>query len=102
MSYTIGIQCGCVVYVSCHPRTRVAHTRVIETRGALCSNRRHRAGERLWLWEMLPDITHPAAPLFQERAETTLPPWLSAGPDGTSHRPRAPHARARRAKEVQS
>jgi hypothetical protein len=76
MSYTIAVQCGCVVYVSCHPRTRVAHTRVIETRGAACSNRRHRPGERLWLWEMLPDGAHPAAPRFQERAETTLPQWM--------------------------
>ena len=103
MSYTITIQCGCVVYVSCHPRTRVAHTRVIETRGAVCPNRRHRAGERLWLWELLPDGAHPVAPRFEERAETTLPPWLLADTARRSPaRPRTSHERRVDAKEVQS
>jgi len=54
MSYNLSLSCGCVVYVSCHPRTRVAHTRVIETRGATCSVRRHEVGLRLYLWELLP------------------------------------------------
>jgi hypothetical protein len=43
------------VYVSCNPKTGVAHTRVIERRGAACADRRHDVGVRLGLWEMLPD-----------------------------------------------
>jgi len=63
MSYTISLRCGCEVYVSCHPETGVAHTRVIERRGAGCADRRHQVGTRLWLWEMLPDPTpKPARP----------------------------------------
>ena len=54
MSYNLSLACGCVVYVSCHPLTRVAHTRVIEVRGAACSVRRHEVGLRLYLWELLP------------------------------------------------
>ena len=54
MSYNLSLSCGCVVYVSCHPQTRVAHTRVIETRGAACPVRRHEVGLRLYLWELLP------------------------------------------------
>ena len=55
MSYNLTLWCGCVVYVSCHPRTRVAHSRVIERRGAACRDRRHEVGTKLWLWELLPD-----------------------------------------------
>ena len=55
MSYTITLWCGCRVYVSCDPRTRVAHTRIIERRGRSCPNRRHDVGTRLNLWELLPD-----------------------------------------------
>jgi hypothetical protein len=58
-SYTLTLTCGCVVYVSCHPQTGVAHTRVIERRGAACSNRHHDVGARLWLWEMLPTSAAP-------------------------------------------
>jgi hypothetical protein len=47
MSYTITLRCGCSVYVSCHPKTDIAHTRVIETRGAHCAERRHERGLRL-------------------------------------------------------
>jgi hypothetical protein len=54
MSYTLTLSCGCTVYVSCHPRTRVAHSRIIERRGPGCRNRRHDTGSRLWLWELLP------------------------------------------------
>ncbi len=54
MSYTLRLQCGCVVYVSRNPHTGVAHTRVIERRGARCSVRRHDVGTRLGLWDMLP------------------------------------------------
>ncbi len=55
MSYTITLGCGCRVYVSCDPRTRAAHTRIIESRGAVCRVRRHDVGIRLRLWELLPD-----------------------------------------------
>jgi hypothetical protein len=55
MSYTLTLQCGCVVYVSAHPKTRIAHTRVIQSRGINCSVRRHEIGLRLFLWELLPD-----------------------------------------------
>jgi hypothetical protein len=54
MSYTFTLQCGCTVYVACHPETRVAHTRIIEKRGAQCLERRHEVGARLYLWELLP------------------------------------------------
>ena len=54
MSYTLTLACGCTVYVSCHPRTRVAHTRVIERRGDGCRHRLHHVGTRLALWELLP------------------------------------------------
>jgi hypothetical protein len=58
-SYTLTLGCGCVVYVSCHPMTGEAHTRVIERRGASCKNRHHDVGARLWLWEMLPESAAP-------------------------------------------
>lgn len=55
MSYTLSLQCGCTVYVSCHPVTGIAHTRVIERRGSACAVRRHEVGLRLFLWEILPE-----------------------------------------------
>jgi hypothetical protein len=55
MSYTLTLQCGCVVYVSCHPQTGVAHTRIIQARAAQCRVRRHEVGVRLFLWELLPE-----------------------------------------------
>jgi hypothetical protein len=64
MSYRLPLRCGCIVYVACHPKTGMAHKRVIETRGDGCDCRRHRRGERLWLWEMLPDPLHHAPPEF--------------------------------------
>jgi hypothetical protein len=64
MSYTLALQCGCLVYVACHPHTGIAHKRVIETRGASCVTRSHHRGQRLWLWEMLPDPHHAALPQF--------------------------------------
>ena len=57
MSYDLTLQCGCVVYVSCHPETRIAHTRLIQSRGPGCQVRRHEVGLRLHLWEILPDRT---------------------------------------------
>jgi hypothetical protein len=64
MSYNLTIACGCTVYVSCHPRTGVAHTRVVERRGVTCRIRRHEVGARIWLWELLPDDTYEARPDF--------------------------------------
>jgi hypothetical protein len=55
MSYNLTLHCGCIVYVSCHPKTQVAHTRIIQTRGPDCRNRKHDVGARLYLWEILPD-----------------------------------------------
>ncbi len=63
MSYNLTLQCGCVVYVSCHPATRLAHTRIIQARAAGCRVRKHEVGVRLFLWEILPDPAHaPQAP----------------------------------------
>ena len=55
MSYNLTLPCGCVVYVACHPETRVAHTRVIEQRGTNCPTPRHEVGARVYLWELLPE-----------------------------------------------
>ena len=55
LSYHLGLQCGCVLYVSRHPETGIVRTRVIRSRGAECCDRRHRVGLRLYLWEILPD-----------------------------------------------
>ena len=55
MSYSITLWCGCSVYVSCNPKTGLAHTRVLERRSAACADRRHDVGVRIRLWEMLPD-----------------------------------------------
>lgn len=57
MSYTLTLQCGCFVYVSCHPGTGMAHTRIIERRGPSCTIRRHEVGARIYLWEILPEPT---------------------------------------------
>src|SRR5262245_23479288 len=53
MSYTVSLRCGCQVYVSCHPRSGVAHTRVIEFRSSQCSIRSHDVGVRIPAWELL-------------------------------------------------
>jgi hypothetical protein len=58
MSYNLVLQCGCVVYVSCHPATRIAHTRIIQSHAPECDVRRHEVGLRLFLWEILPDPGH--------------------------------------------
>jgi hypothetical protein len=62
-SYNLTLQCGCSVYVSCHPTTGVAHTRVIQRRGASCRERLHDVGVRLRLWELLPSRQRKADPL---------------------------------------
>jgi len=56
------------VYVSCHPDTRIAHTRVIETRGEACAVRRHEVGLRLSLWELLPQPVQ-SAPVEWEQPD---------------------------------
>jgi hypothetical protein len=66
MSYTITLWCGCRIYVSCHPVTRAAHTRIIERRGAGCQDRHHDTGFRLRLWELLPDQRHQQAAVEYE------------------------------------
>jgi hypothetical protein len=53
MSYTVSLGCGCQVYVSCHPRSGVAHTRVIEFRSPRCAIRSHDVGVRIPAWELL-------------------------------------------------
>jgi hypothetical protein len=55
MSYAITLWCGCSVYVSCDPKTGLAHARILDRRSAACTDRRHEVGLRLRLWEMLPD-----------------------------------------------
>ena len=55
MSYSVTLWCGCKVYVSCNPATGIAHSRIVESRGTVCSIRRHEVGARLWLWELLPE-----------------------------------------------
>ena len=55
MSYNLTLDCGCLVYVACDPRTDVPHTRVIERRAATCRVRKHDVGVRLNLWDLLPD-----------------------------------------------
>jgi len=54
MSYTVTLGCGCRVYVSCHPSTGLAHTRIIEKRSPDCGIRSHGIGIRIALWELLP------------------------------------------------
>jgi hypothetical protein len=66
-SYTVGLWCGCTVYVSCHPQTRLANARIVERRGASCPERRHQLGSRLWLWELLPDRRHAQPAVLFER-----------------------------------
>jgi hypothetical protein len=69
MSYNLTLQCGCVVYVSCNPTTRLAHTRIIQTRGGRCGIRRHEVGLRLYLWEILPDPVYRPLPEWAESCD---------------------------------
>jgi len=61
MSYNLTVQCGCLVYVSCDPKTGFAHARVIERKGDQCRVRTHDVGVRLYLWELLPESTSTVA-----------------------------------------
>ena len=75
MSYILTLQCGCLVYVACHPKTRIGHTRVIQTRGRDCRQRRHHIGERLYLWEILPDPRHEPVPEWETELDSAG--WLA-------------------------
>jgi hypothetical protein len=55
MSYTLTLDCGCTVRVLCDPGTKAARSRILERRGAGCPVRKHKAGLRLHLWDLLPD-----------------------------------------------
>src|SRR4051812_49990115 len=61
MSYDLTLQCGCVVYVSAHPATRLVHTRIIQSRGEQCRVRPHKVGARVYPWVPLPEPPDTAA-----------------------------------------
>jgi len=56
MSYNLTLQCGCLVYIACDPRTTVAHARIIERRDPGCRVRKHEVGLRLSLWEIVTEL----------------------------------------------
>jgi len=56
MSYNLTLQCGCLVYIACDPRTDVAHARILERRDPGCRVRKHEVGLRLSLFEMVTDL----------------------------------------------
>lgn len=55
MSHELTLDCGCVVLVSCDPRTQTAQKRILTSRGAKCVVTRHCVGLRVFLWDLLPD-----------------------------------------------
>ena len=59
MSYNLTLHCGCLVYVSCDPKSGLSHSRIIERRGPDCAVRKHEVGTRVYLWELLPDPVRP-------------------------------------------
>jgi hypothetical protein len=70
MSYNLTVQCGCLIYVSCDPKTGYAHSRVIERKGEQCRVRTHDVGVRLYLWELLPEPAKSAATPPTNRFDT--------------------------------
>jgi hypothetical protein len=64
MSYNLTLQCGCLVYVACDPKTGLSHSRILESKGPECRARHHEVGQRLFLWEMLPDPAYRPRPTF--------------------------------------
>jgi len=54
MSYNLTLQCGCIVYVACDPKSGLSHTRIVERRGEHCWFRNHEVGTRIYSWELLP------------------------------------------------
>jgi len=69
MSYTVALECGCVVYVSCDPATGVPHTRVLEYRALDCRVRSHDVGARLDDRELRAQAAHRSSvPFIARRA----------------------------------
>jgi hypothetical protein len=83
MSYNITLQCGCIVYVACHPHTGLAHARVLEQRSRRCDVREHEVGLHLKLWELLPDAAHRPTAVFlaseSRRSSVVTPPTPAPG-----------------------
>jgi hypothetical protein len=73
MSYTLTLQCGCVVYVARNPATHVAHTRILQSRGQACTHRRHEVGLRLYLWELLPPRPNGQATAYDQDVTLVTP-----------------------------
>ena len=73
MSYTVKLPCGCDVYVSCHPLSGIAHTRILERRDLACTIRKHEVGARVWLWELLPNAAHFTEPTRNRDEGVTAP-----------------------------
>ncbi len=71
MSYNVALQCGCVVYVSCHPDTGLAHTRVLERRGGDCSIRAHEIGLHVQAADVA-DLPCAVAPPVEDTATRAL------------------------------
>jgi len=94
MSYDLALSCGCVVYVSCHPVTRVAHTRVIQARGLQCRVRRHEVGLHLYLWELLPEREDAGVAFFSAPDDPALQASAPGVPEAASGSSR-PAARGR-------
>ena len=61
MPRELTLSCGCVARVSAHPETGTVLTRVLQSRGTRCGVARHQAGQRLYLWELLP-VRRPQPP----------------------------------------
>ena len=86
MSYNLTLPCGCLVYVACHPETRLAHTRVVERRGGACPVARHDVGARIYLWEMLPEPARNTdlTPLTPRRNQSSGTVYSGAWQNGAS------------------
>ena len=73
MSHNITLHCGCLVYVSCHPQTGIAHTRVIRRRSHLCSVRTHDVGVHLAASELPTDPSGQRSPILLHLAARRIP-----------------------------
>jgi hypothetical protein len=65
MSYNVDLPCGCLVYVSTHPVSGVAHTRIVERRSSRCPVRLHDVGLRLTPADVTPDCLHRVAAAWE-------------------------------------
>jgi hypothetical protein len=54
MSYTLTLDCGCIVYVAAEAGESPTPTRVLQSRAAACRVKGHHVGVRVWIWELLP------------------------------------------------